>query len=315
MCGSVVRRSAFTLIEMLVVITIIGLLVALLLPAIQMAREAGRRTRCTNNIKQVGLALQEYHAAMGFFPLAATETGARHTCIPFLLPSLEADAVYQAYDLEQDWYHEDNQEAINVEFSILRCPSSPGPAKDEIGSGKTAATADYAATTAFSWELALMGLIDPEPYASDPHRLRKGIMEPSNGGGVNASKVLDGLSNTLLFAEDAGRPDHWTSRGRGPEDHDNGCSNLNLAGKRVLGAGWADTNRAIPLHGFARDGLSCNGPCAVNCTNNNETFSFHPGGANAVFADGRVRFIQEGVNVAVYAGMISMAGEEIMQGY
>lgn len=305
------RRFAFTLVEILVVIAIIGLLLALLLPAVQMAREAGRRASCTNNLKQIGLALQQYHASMERFPLATIGKPFRHTCIPFMLPFLEEDAVHNAYDFDRNWNHEDNQPAINVPLSVLLCPSSVGPGTDEIGNGRTAVTGDYAPATAFSWELASLGLVDPQHYAAKRQKMIRGIMHPNNGAGVRMADVLDGSSNTILFAEDAGRPEHWTAKGRGPADHDNGCGNFNVSGGRVRGAGWADPDRSIPLHGFARDGLSCNGPCAVNCTNNNETFSFHPGGAQVTFADGRVQFIQENVSIAVYASLITMAGEEL----
>ena len=124
------------------------------------------------------------------------------------------------------------------------------------------------------------------------------------------AKIRDGSTNTIIFAEDAGRPEHWTSRGRGPVDHDNGCGNFNVSAGRVRGAGWADTDRSIPLHAFSHDGLMCNGPCAVNCTNNNETFGFHPAGADVAFADGRVQLMQAQVDVAVYAALITMLGEE-----
>ena len=306
------RRSAFTLVEMLVVITIIGILIALLLPAVQMAREAGRRASCTNNMKQISLALQEYHASMERFPLATIRRPFRHTCMPFLLPFLEKDLVYQEYHFDRDWDHEDNQKAVNVQLDVLLCPSSVGSRTDEIGDGKTAATADYAPPTAFSWELASLGLVDPRHYEAARQKMIRGITHPNSKSGVRLAEVLDGSSSTILFAEDAGRPDHWTGKGRGPADHDNGCGNFNVTGGRVRGAGWANVDRSIPLHGFARDGLSCNGPCAVNCTNNNETFAFHPGGANVAYADGRVQLIQENVNIAIYASLITMTGEELL---
>ncbi len=305
-------RSAFTLVEMLVVITIIGILIALLLPAVQMAREAGRQASCRNNMKQISLALQEYHASMERFPLATIRGHVQHTCIPFLLPYLEKDLLHNEYDFDRSWNHEENQKAINIQLDVLLCPSAVGSRTDKIGDGKTAATADYAPPTAFSWELASLGLVEPQHYVANRQKMVRGIMHPNNVSGVRMAEILDGSSSTIIFAEDAGRPDHWTRKGRGPADHDNGCGNFNVSGGRVRGAGWADVARSIPLHAFARDGLSCNGPCAINCTNNNETFAFHPGGATVAYADGRVKLIQENVNVAVYASLITMTGEELL---
>jgi hypothetical protein len=137
-------------------------------------------------------------------------------------------------------------------------------------------------------------------------------MHPNNGHGMPMSRIYDGSSNTILFAEDAGRPEHWTGKGLGPSTSNNGCGNFNVASGRVRGAGWADTDRSIPLHGFTQDGLRCNGPCAVNCTNNNETFGFHPGGAQIAPADGRVQLVHREIQIAVYAALITMSGEEVV---
>ncbi|NQT14880.1 MAG: DUF1559 domain-containing protein [Planctomycetes bacterium] len=308
------RRPGFTIVELLVVIAIIGILVALLLPAVQAAREAARRTSCQNNLKQIGLALQSYHLTTGRFPLATTRGPYRHTCIPFMLPFMEQENLHAQYRFDRDWNHPDNQAAINVRLQMMLCPSAPTLRTDKIGDGKTAATGDYAPTTAFSRELVSCGLVPPERYPSDKGKKTRGVMHPNNGDGTPMAGIRDGSSNTILFAEDAGRPEHWTGKGRGPAESDNGCGNYNVYGGRVRGAGWADTARSIPLHGFIHDGLACNGPCAVNCTNNNETFAFHPGGADVAFADGRVQLVAEHVDIAVYAALITMVGEEVMPG-
>ncbi|MFC1596433.1 DUF1559 domain-containing protein [Planctomycetota bacterium] len=306
-------RPGFTLVELLVVIAIIGVLVALLLPAVQAAREAARRTSCQNNLKQIGLALQNYHLSMGHFPLATIRAPYRHTCIPFMLPYLEQENLHLEYRFDRDWNHPDNQPAVNFELAVMLCPSANGtPRIDNIGDGKTAATGDYAPTTAFSWELVSRGLVPPEKYPSGAGKKTRGIMHPKNGYGTPMARIHDGSSNTILFTEDAGRPEHWTSKGLGPATSDNGCGNYNVSGGRVLGAGWADTARSIPLHGFTHDGLACNASCAVNCTNNNETFGFHPAGADVALADGRVQLVAQNVNIAVYAAMITMMGAEVM---
>jgi prepilin-type N-terminal cleavage/methylation domain-containing protein len=170
-------RVGFTLVELLVVIAIIGLLVALLLPAVQAAREAARRSSCQNNLKQIGLALQNYHLTMGHFPLATIRTPYRHTCIPFMLPYLEQENLHLMYRFDRSWNDPDNQPAINVKLEVMLCPSANGtPRIDSIGDGKTAATGDYAPPTAFSWELVSRGLVPPEKYASSAGKKTRGIM-------------------------------------------------------------------------------------------------------------------------------------------
>jgi prepilin-type processing-associated H-X9-DG protein len=99
----------------------------------------------------------------------------------------------------------------------------------------------------------------------------------------------------------------------GPPQNNNGCGNFNVSDGRIRGAGWADTARSIPLHSFTEDGLQCPGPCAINCTNNNEAFSFHQGGINAVYADGSVHFLSENIRIEIYAALLTREGGEVVQ--
>jgi prepilin-type processing-associated H-X9-DG protein len=128
------------------------------------------------------------------------------------------------------------------------------------------------------------------------------------------SDILDGTSNTLVFVEDAARPAFYIASGLGPPNNNPGAGNLAVINGRVLGAGWADYVNSIPLHSSQPDGLTMPGPCGINCTNNNEAFGFHPGGVNAVFCDGSVRLVNEGVGLAVYAALITKAGREPIGG-
>ncbi len=99
-------------------------------------------------------------------------------------------------------------------------------------------------------------------------------------------------------------------QGRGPEENQPGGGNLPVAGGLVRGAAWASTANEIPLHGFTMDGLSSPGPCAINCTNNNEAFSFHPGGVSIVFADGHTEFVSEDMSIQAYSALITRAGND-----
>ncbi len=301
------RRNAlagFTLLEMLVIIAIIGILVGLLFPAVQMAREAGRRITCQNNLKQLGLAIQQYHGVYSRFPPSSVARPHRHSWVPFLLAELDQANLQDQYRWDVDWDDPANQEAINTPLRVLQCPSTPAAEGriDNLGNGLTAATGDYSAPSRVARILFDLGLV----HEAKNHRGLLTTGEPA----VRAASVVDGQSTTIALTEDAGRPQFWTSFGIGPANNTPGGGNLPVVDGRVLGAGWADHRIAIPLHSFTVDGLSVPGPCAINCTNNNEAFSFHPQGINAVYADGSVRFLSETVDVTVYAMMITYAGGE-----
>ena len=298
------RSSGFTLVELLVVIAIIGILIALLLPAVQAAREAARRTSCQNNLKQIGLALHNYHDTLRVFP---PSSGGGHSWVPFLLAYVEQENLYRQYRWDVAWDHPSNQPVVNTRLAVVRCASAPDGSEriDRLPSGLTAVAGDYAPPSGVSTILVQVELVPPTGNL-------RGVIDAK--GPLRLADVRDGTSQTLMIAEDAGRPVFWTRRGRGPDELSLDCGNYSVTGGRVRGAGWADPAMAIPVHGFDYDGLSCPGPCPINCTNNNEAFSFHPGGASAAFADGGVRFLSESISIGTYAALITRAGNETIAG-
>ena len=122
------RRRGFTLIELLVVISIIAVLIALLLPAVQGAREAARATQCKNNMKQIGLALQAYHSKRNVLPMSATAGaghGLNHSCFTMMLPELEQQQTYNAYNFLVENYSPSNSTVTQIELASMLCPSVP----------------------------------------------------------------------------------------------------------------------------------------------------------------------------------------------
>lgn len=298
------RSNGFTLTELLVVIAIIGLLVALLMPAVQSTRETSNRLSCQNRLRQIGIALHSHHQSMGTFPPSSQSTPQPHSWVAFLLPYLDQKTMADRYEWKVAWNHATNQEVVGIQIPVLHCPSTPGGQRrvDKVGA-RTLATADYAPVDGVNAVLKKAGLV-PD--------LNNTAGALSRDRGVRIVEIRDGPSFTLIIGEDAGRPDFYTGTGERPQENDPKCGNSAVHKGRVEGGGWADPGNPIPLHGFTPDGLTCPGPCAINCTNNNETFAFHPGGSNSLFVDGMVRFLNQNIDIKIYAALITRNNREIV---
>lgn len=297
-----VKRDAFTLIELLVSIAIIAVLIALLLPAVQQAREAARRTQCKNNLKQLGLAVHNYHDQ--FNTIVPLRIGMDHSWTSLLLPQLEQVNLYQHYDFDHPWDDPVNQDAVKTVLSFLHCPSTAVDSNRlaDIGvGGLSASPTDYGPTN----------VVHTSPHwlvpAGTPTR---GVIIGHSPGTL--SQILDGTSNTIMFIEDAGRPEHWVNGRRGPDNTSNGCHNPDVKGGKVVGSPWASRFNRVPLQGFNKDGVSCFGLCVMNCTNNGEPYSFHSGGVQSAFADGHVRFISESIDAHLFSALITAHGGEVI---
>jgi prepilin-type N-terminal cleavage/methylation domain-containing protein len=309
-------RSGFTLVELLVVIAIIGILIALLLPAVQAARESARRTQCTNNLKQIGLGLMNFHDSYKFYPPGGIEAPfapmnltatAHHGWGVPLLAYIEQDALAQQYNWGFDFRDPVNRAVVLQQLPVFQCPSCPKPNRiRRLSSGGftnwEAACSDYAPMATLE-----TGLYNATPPLVDQvgTRARTGVM-PGMGDAIGIplirmSDILDGTSNTLCLVEDAIRPETWRK-------------GQFVSASGVGGAPWADRQNNIGLHGATPDGLTSpdvtHGTCAINCTNEEETYSFHPGGANVVCADGSVHFLQQSISIRIMARMVTRKGGE-----
>ena len=302
-------RRAFTLIELLVVIAIIAVLIGLLLPAVQKVRESAARMKCQNNLKQIGLGLNNFHATYGCFPpgglsgatdnptlsaarrVGVNTPGVIHSWSPFLLPYIEQDNVYKQYSFAVNWNNAANKAAIANVIPAFLCPTTPGAGTRVCtGGGVSNPPTDYGPNNAYSAALATAGYCD---VVADYN----GVMQVNRTFSI--PEVRDGASNTLMLSECAGRPDRWVK------------GVLVTAGAAQDG-GWANRDNEYIVHGAsATDGTTAPGPCHTNCNNGNEVYSFHSGGANHVFADGSVHFITAGMDIRQFVKFITRQAGDI----
>lgn len=303
-------RRGFTLTETLVVTAVIGVLIGLLLPAVLGARESMRRGECSHHLKQIGLALLQFDDVRRFWPPGGVDgttvtdahralgipPGVEHGWLPFLLPQLGETRVADVYRFDRDWRDAANRTARETFVATLQCPSTPQSTRlDQSSSGGLgswrAAPTDYGAVNMIDSSLYRLGLIDYATSRNPTGMLRPNSLLPS-------AAMRDGASNQLVVAEDGGRPGHFLTGKR-------------RRSGRITGAGWADRDNDFTVHGASFDGLSDPGPCPLNCTNANEIYSFHSGGALTLFGDGSVRFFADQVEMRVVAAAISRSAGDL----
>ena len=314
------KKNAFTLVELLVVIAIIGVLVALLLPAVQAAREAARRTQCLNNLKQMGLALLNHESAKGHFPrgrwnIVPGDTSKHnvpdrpadksndHSWQVLALSYAEETNIAQQYDLKKAWFGADNRTPVSYPIEVFRCPSVPELERFDANFTSVAKPAggDYGCTNGVgknTWSSAQPSLGfypgDLDGLNEDSDRVIGVLTKVLNRPPCEIREIADGTSTTVLIAEGAGKPDRYT---KGRKGDINGNQSTVTAG-----SGWADPD----------SGFMVNSSPIINFSNDNEIYSFHDGGAHFCFADGHTRMINEAVDTIVGIALITRAGDEIV---
>ena len=327
-------RSAFTLVELLVVIAIIGILVGLLLPAVQAAREAARRMSCSNNLKQIGLALHNYHDTFGKFAPAGTyrkdaPTGA-WSVQARLLPQLEQANLQQLIDWRFDYASQGN--VCRMRVPTYLCPSE---AKDELRPDPKPADATFAHYPLNY--VASMG----EWFIYNPLNGMGGSGVFAPNGRTNFASVTDGTSNTLAFSEvkawtpylrDGGSPSaanlptpvspaEVTSYG-GSFKTDSG--HTEWVDARIHQTGFTTTfspnTRAPYVSGgktydvdfnSSREGVSLTALTYAAVT----ARSYHTGGVNVGLVDGSVRFMSQSIELGVWRAMGTRAGGEVVSNF
>jgi prepilin-type processing-associated H-X9-DG protein len=305
-------------VELLVVLAVIGTLVAILLPAVQMAREAGRRGQCLNNLRQLALGAADYESTYKVLPASirpsANSSLPRVAGLTLLLPFIEQQSMYNKYDRSVNWSHPNNLPVTSLSVAVFQCPSSPA-AQRRDGDPQPA------------WTPNLVGVTDYSPTTSVDQRLYSAGLVDGYGVGLlpknsqpRLAECADGLSNTIMYAESAARPLVYRKGravGEGPSV------------ARVNGGGWARPASDFSVDGSSFDGKLFPGPCPINCTNGEdvatnsypypyygsegtgEVYGFHATGAQFAFGDGSVRYIDADINIREFAKLVTRNGGEL----
>ncbi len=288
-------RRTFTLVELLVVIAIIGILIALLFPAVQAAREAARRAECQSNMKEIGLAIHHFENVQKKLPPRGWGTP-KSGWMTFLLPYAEQQPLADRYNWSQPWWGADNVALANLRVPIFECPSHPG---ERTASGVTEGVnfviraVNYAANGGVAPTLAQLGWLTND-------QVRNGVFMRDKQ--MLLAEVTDGTSHTVAVVECSGRPMRY--------DAGQTAGELNVTRMGI----WTDNNH-VEARGHSYDGTTWPGPCAINCSNYDGVYSFHPAGANLLLLDGSVRLApKEMYNFVLYALFTPNCGELIGDG-
>ncbi len=297
-------RRGFTLVELLVVIAIIGILIALLLPAVNAAREAARRSECANNLKQLGLAVHTHQAMQGYYPPATSFQSPKHNVINYILPYVEQGNVYDKLKLEEDWNSTYNKPFTQVNLKIVICPSAPrgrNYAGDYLAITRLNKAAQSADPNSFghvsfkslvtSGKVADRGAIDSVKWDGILQSRLRQIDSKLVEFRINQAHVRDGTSNTFLLFEDGGRPQKYVE-GRSESG-------------TINGAEWASHQN------YAVIDWACRGSQLMNCTNQDEIYSFHNGGCNFAYGDGSVHFHVQGIDPETFVALFTRDAHDV----
>ena len=302
------RKVGFTLIELLVVIAIIAVLIALLLPAVQQAREAARRSQCKNNLKQLGLALHNYHEALSAFPInlyggygdtanvgGYTQTSKSWGFIVHLLPYIDQAPLYNVVNPGVNTMAAGGQMATVI--PVLLSPSDPAGAREventtyTTGSVNVAIT-DYKGVAGSDWDWGTYA--NNVVTTGDAFTDNNGLFHCLNYRRYKKmSSITDGTSNTLAIGESVANANFAV--GDGP-------------GNTWMNAAAVTATTAVPINTYNNSQSNA----SVAWDRKWSFASMHTGGAHFLMADGAVRFLSNNISMTTYRDLSTIAGNEVL---
>jgi prepilin-type N-terminal cleavage/methylation domain-containing protein/prepilin-type processing-associated H-X9-DG protein len=351
-------RRGFTLIELLVVIAIIAVLIALLLPAVQAAREAARRAQCVNNLKQLGLAMHNYHSSSDVFPMGASlcvyNYGGGIPCTTWnnwsahalMLNYMEQAPLYNAINFSMEGRGSDyasaaNSTAYNAKIAIFLCPSDPngGRVNDNCYYGSVGPTTNaggdvpprpaggacpnFASPTSgvFAFRLAY-GIRDITDGSSNTIAFSEGLAGSSSQTVTPGNMIMGaGLSGSAYFLNATQNPtnvmaDLQTCSNQYVPTNSGNISVGHGHDWGIGGMGATLFNTIVPPNStqykWSACRTDCNGGCDGASMDYSNAQSYHPGGVNALMADGSVKFLKNTVALNIYWGLGTRAGGEVI---
>ncbi len=302
---SLQRRKGFTLIELLVVIAIIAILVALLLPAVQQAREAARRTQCKNNMKQIGLAMHNYHDVNNGFPVGQYSC-CWGTWIVGIMPYIDQAPLYDLYVFDRKYGDPSDtaryNHGVNLPVTRKRLVALSCPSDSENAPFSSITSHNYAVnfgTTGYAQQSTLNGV----RFEGAPFRI-SGYRTPARN--QRFRDVTDGTSSTILVGE--------VLQGEARD-----LRGFSWWGDASQFTTYLPPNSAIPdriyTSSFCNNQPISNLPCAVSTSANPTMFasrSRHVGGVQVVLCDGATRFVSENIDLDLWRAISTSQGDEVV---
>jgi len=301
-------RPAFTLVELLVVIAVIGILIALLLPAVQFARESARRMTCSNNLKQIGLALQNYHASCNNFPVARNPWPLVHSSLSRLLPYCEQEQLHTLVDYRVPLSAPSNVAASRIPVSFFICPSDGGRGKVP---GMLDAGSNYVANNG-------SGLVDFGLIASGDGvftQINLGFRDlrdgSSNVAAFSESILGSGSASTMAIPMDPKR--EVLEVPGGSDTTPAACSAASGVWSGKRGGKWIDGHYGNTLYNHFYGPNSRQWDCGNGSHNKalSTARSSHPKGVELLMCDGSVQFISDSIELAVWRALATRDSGEV----